>query len=141
MSNVQVCFLCDGWFPNCRCPKAEPVDLTKLARKLRRQEHKHVHVRQVDGIEVCSCGDRFPCTRTCAHLDCIDRACELGLKRDIPDNVLGRTSILNEGHAEVASACSACDDDPGEHFKLWIDSSVPRRMWVLPSGWKVVTLS
>jgi len=93
---------------------ADVLDLTKLVRR-KRAACPHDYKRKRSGVERCEvCGDRFPCaSNNCLHLDCIERAMELGL-REFPTDYPYTIRVIDmRGPLEVV-VIDTTDDDPTE---------------------------
>lgn len=89
------------------------------------------------GLERCElCRERFPCSRSCYHLDCVERAIELGTRPGFPKSFPHAVKVLAPGH-DSSLDCAACGPlgDAADHWWLWVDPAYDPITWLLPDGW------
>jgi len=95
---------------------AELLDLTKLVRRTKalRAACPHHYIPKRNGVQRCEhCGDQFPCRDNCIHLDCIERAIGLGLRKFPRDYPVALVVTESKGSLDVV-VIDTTDDDPLE---------------------------
>lgn len=99
------------------------IDFTKLARQAasanRCGHAQHEYKKRRNGTEKCvRCGDQFPCSKNCWHVDCWTQRLHLGLVSVYPTEWAVASMTIT--HKDGTVVYDTTDDDPAN--------------WILPTG-------